>query len=309
MCTEAQLRLAQGSTSSALVAAMQLHLFGHALETNAWGEHTGEFCRRAVQGELFNAAASEPQLGSPSRGGLPQTEAVKDGGTLVINGQKTWVTGGQQLGHLLVRVTLAGEAVTLWVPNHTPGVRWDPTWGEGLSLRASSSHDVYFENVRVPASHLVQGEKGGANLWFPLLVAATYLGTAVAAKDAAVRFALERTPTALARPIATLPSIQRQLGEMEARLMAATALLLETAYTWSGQGDRQAHLTGAVASKHVAVETALWVSEAALRLVGGSSLGPELPLERLFRDVRAGLMHPPSGDAALELVGRQALGL
>ncbi|ADI13982.1 acyl-CoA dehydrogenase family protein [Truepera radiovictrix] len=309
VCTEAQLALAEGSTSTALVAAMQLHLFGHALETGAWGELAPEFCERAVRGELFNAAASEPQLGSPSRGGLPQTEAVREGDALVVTGHKTWVTGGERLEHLLVRVTLDEQARTLWLPNHLPGVRWKRTWGGGLSLRASNSDDVFFDRVRVPVSHLVAEGRAGPNLWFPTLIAATYLGTAFAAQEAAARYALERVPTALGRPIATLPTIQRQLGEMAVRLAAARTLLVATAHAWTGEGDREAFYPRVVAAKHVAIEAALWVTEAALRLAGGASLGPELPLERLFRDVRAGLMHPPSGDAALELVGRRALGL
>jgi len=307
-CTEAQLELAKGSTSTALVAAMQLHLFGHALETGSWGDLMEEFCERAAQGELFNSAASEPTLGSPSRGGLPQTEAVRDGDDLVITGQKTWVTGGEHLDHLLVRVALEGRAATVWVPDGLPGVRWERTWGGSLSLRASDSHDVHFEGVRVPASHRLPEAPGGPNLWFPTLVTATYLGTALAARDAAVRYALARVPTALGRPIATLPKIQRQLGEMETALSAAKTLLLETAHTWTG-GDPAAHFPRVVAAKHVATETALTVTETALRLVGGASMAADLPFERFFRDVRAGLMHPPSGDAALELVGRSALGL
>ncbi len=306
LATETLLALAQGSTSTALVVAMQVNLFGHGLEADAWGVHADEFCRRAVEGELFNAAASEPQLGSPSRGGLPQTYIVRHGGVLVLNGHKTWVTGGEQLDHLLLRVRLDDEIKTLWLPNHTPGVRWERTWGDGLSLRASSSHDVFFRDVVVPASHLLSDGPKATNVWFPLLVGATYLGAALAARDAALHYARERVPTALGRAIATLPTIQRQVGELEVKLMAAKSLLLETAHAWDG-GDREAFYPRVVASKQVAVETALNVTEAALRLAGGASLSPELPLERFFRDVRAGLMHPPSGDAALELIGKSAL--
>lgn len=307
LATETLLALAQGSTSTTLVVAMQVNLFGHGLETGAWGETARRFCRRAVKGELFNAAASEPQLGSPSRGGLPQTYVVRQEGTLILNGHKTWVTGGEHLNHLLLRVRLENDVKTLWLPNHTPGVRWEKTWGGGLSLRASSSHDVFFENVRVPASHLLADGPKATNVWFPLLVGATYLGTALAARDAAVRYAQERVPTALGQPIATLPTIQRQVGELEIKLMAARSLLLETAHAWNGGGDREAFYPRVVASKQVAVETALSVTEAALRLAGGASLSTDLPLERHFRDVRAGLMHPPSGDAALALIGQRTL--
>jgi alkylation response protein AidB-like acyl-CoA dehydrogenase len=68
-------------------------------------------------------------------------------------------------------------------------------------------------------------------------------------------------------------------------------------------------LPKAAAAKHLAIETALEVTDKALRLVGAAGLDKSLGLERYFRDVRAGLMHPPSGDAALELIGRSALGL
>ena len=309
LATEVLLTLAQGSTSTALVATMQVNLFGHSLETGAWGEHTETFCQRALNGELFNAAASEPQLGSPSRGGLPETYAERRGSALVLNGHKTWVTGGERLDHLLVRARVEDEAKTVWCPNHLPGVRWEQTWGGGLSLRASGSNDVFFENVELPASHLLDDGPNAVNVWFPLLIGATYLGTAFAARDAAIHYAQTRVPTALGKPIATLPTIQRQLGDLEVKLMVARSLLLETAHTWDGHGDREAFYPRVVAAKYVAVETALSVTEAALRLAGGSSLSPELPLERHFRDVRAGLMHPPSGDAALELVGRRSLGL
>ena len=312
LATEVLLTLAQGSTSSALVATMQVNLFGHSTETGAWGEHTETFCNLAVKGELFNAAASEPQLGSPSRGGLPETEAryygERRGDTLVLNGHKTWVTGGEQLDHLLVRTRVGDEAKTVWCPNYRPGVRWENTWGGGLSLRASGSNDVFFENVELPASHLLDDGPKAVNVWFPLLIGATYLGTALAARDAAVHYAQTRVPTALGKPIATLPTIQRQLGEIGVKLLAAQTLLLDTARAWDGRSDRDAFYPSVVAAKYVAVETALSVTEAALRLAGGSSLSPELPLERFFRDVRAGLMHPPSGDAALELVGRHTLG-
>ena len=229
------------------------------------------------------------------------------GDTFTVNGQKTWVTGGERLDHLLVRVRLEDEARTLWLPNGLPGVRWVRTWGDGLSLRASSSDDVFFENVAVPAVHLLGEGPKAANVWFPLLVGATYLGTALAARDAAVRYALARVPTALGRPIATLPTVQRQVGELEVELRAAKSLLLETARAWDGRVAREAFFARAVAGKYVAVESALAVTEAALRLAGGASLSPELPFERHFRDVRAGLMHPPAGDAALELVGRSCL--
>ena len=316
-CVEVLLELSKGSTSTALVAAMQFHIFGHARETQPWPKSIfAHFCEEAVRGKLFNSAASEPKLGSPSRGGLPQTNAVLEGdtltGTLTINGHKTWVTGGESLDHLLVGLRFEDASAVVWVPSATPGVSWRKTWGEGLSVRASDSHDVVFENVRVPADHLIQHgtaqkNKAGPNMWFPMLIAATYLGTALAARDTVIRYALERVPTALGRPIATLPNIQRQVGELDVVLQAAQTLLLNVAAGWTGDEERGAYFPRVAAAKHFATETAIEATDKALRIAGGAGVGRELPLERLFRDVRAGLMHPPSGDSALELIGKSAI--
>ncbi len=310
-CLAAHLELAQGSASTALVAGMQMHIFGHAREARQWPEAWFErFCRAAVEEQaLFNSVASEPTLGSPSRGGLFETCAEETADGWVINGHKTWTTGGKHLTHMLVSLTVENDPALMLILQDTPGVQWVETWGDNaLSLRASDSHDVYFVDVRVPHEHLIL--RGASdplpNTWFPMVVAATYLGTAMAARNALIRYALERVPTALGKPIATLPKIQRQIGEIDVALQAARALLLELAGEWTGN-DHQRQLPRIVAAKHVATETAINVTDMALRAAGGSSLTRALPLERYFRDVRAGLMHPPSGDTALETIGKSAV--
>ena len=306
-CVEAQLELAQGSGSTALVAAMTLHVMGHARETLLWPQPIyKKLCEEICKGALINAIASEPRLGSPSRGGLPDTFAVINSKHLIINGHKTWASGGEHLNHLLVRLRLEDEAVWVLIPSKTKGLRWEKTWGTGLSLRASDSHDLFLENIKVPLENILeQGNKSPANFWFPMLMAATYLGMAIAARDDTIKYALERVPTALGKPIATLPTIQRQIGDIDIQLQAAKALLLQTANEWKGE-QHQHFLPKAAAAKHFAIETALSVTDKALRVVGAAGLESGLSLERYFRDVRAGIMHPPAGDAALEVVGKEA---
>ena len=308
----AQMVLAQGSTATALVAGMQLHLLGYLYETGSYGEGRLAAFGRAVvaEGALFNAVASEPILGSPSRGGLFATTAVPYGPGYRINGHKNWVTGGPHLTHMLVKLSLAGQPATVLVTGDLPGIRWEETWSDSLSLRASESNDLFLENVDVPAENLLATDSAPAppNFWFPLIMAGTYLGAALAARDAVIRYALQRVPPALGRPISTLPKIQRQIGEMDVALQAAELLLLETCALWRGdQAEAGRFAPHMAAAKHLAIETALASTETALRIAGGISVGRDLPLERHFRDVRAGLMHPPSGDAALEMAGRGAI--
>ncbi|MCA9837896.1 MAG: acyl-CoA/acyl-ACP dehydrogenase [Trueperaceae bacterium] len=308
---EAQLELAKGSGSSALVVAMTHSIVGHERECLSWQKEIRDaLFEKVANGSLINSSASEPRLGSPSRGGLPDSYAQQDGDQLIINGHKNWVTGGEHLDQLLVKVRLEDAAVTVWIPANTEGVRWEKTWGESLSLRASDSHDLYLENVTVSKENILQETNSKPLIWFPMLMAATYLGIALGARDDIVQYAKERVPTALGKAIATLPKIQRQIGEMEVTLESARTYLLYVASLWQGQEDkRQALLPKIAAAKHLAVEAALEATDKALRIAGGAAIDKHLPFERYFRDVRAGIMHPPSGDTALEIVGRSSLGL
>ena len=316
-CLEAHLELSQGSTSTAIVAAMPMQIFGGARDANPWTAEIYErLCRMVTQdGALMNYVASEPQLGSPSRGGLPATKAepTADGDGWLINGHKTWTTGGRHLTHMLVRLRVGDDHGTALVLQDTPGVEWVNTWSDALSLRASDSHDVYFKDVVVPADHLIDRQSPGGpppppNGWFPMTIAAVYLGAAIAARNAVIKFALERVPTALGKPIATLPKIQRQIGEIDVGLQAAQCLLLDVASQWEGdEAHRRRVFPRVAAAKFMVTKVAGEATEIALQIAGGASITKSLPLERYFRDVRAGSMQPPSGDTALEMVGRAAI--
>ena len=318
-CVAAQVELAKGSASTALVAAMQHQVVGHQRETRTWQPAAYErIMAEAAAGGLLNHLGSEPQMGSPSRGGLPATTATPgpDGERWLVNGHKTWCTGGRHLTHLLVRVRVGEEAGVVLVRQElagVPGLQWIETWRDAMSLRASESHDAVFHDVSVPGHYLIErGEpQATPNVWFATMLSAVYLGTALAARDAVIRYALERTPTALGKPIATLPRIQRQIGEIDAGLQAARALLFEVAGEWpvaddgAGEGDRAAFMARIAAAKSVVSATADAATEKALQVAGGSAMTRALPLERYFRDVRPAAMQPPAGDTAYEMVGRR----
>jgi alkylation response protein AidB-like acyl-CoA dehydrogenase len=89
------------------------------------------------------------------------------------------------------------------------------------------------------------------------------------------------------------------------QMVTARALLHDVASTWSN--DPAARLTlgpRIAAAKYAATNAAVVATDHALRAAGGFGITRDLPLERFFRDARAGLTHPPNDDAALEMVGR-----
>jgi alkylation response protein AidB-like acyl-CoA dehydrogenase len=140
-----------------------------------------------------------------------------------------------------------------------------------------------------------------------LAVAAVYLGVAEAARDFAVQFARSRKPTALGgKAISSLPNIRDRVGRMDLLLFQARGQLIGAARAWDAAPSATMEAALA-AAKVTASNNAAAVAEEAMRLVGGSSLDRSLPLERHYRDVRAGLHHPPQDDAALALFAREAL--
>lgn len=314
-CLAAQIEISQANPSTALVAGMNMQVSGNQRETRSWIEGKyAQVCAEIVNNRgLINATATEPALGSPSRGQFYKTTAIEKDGGYCINGLKTWATGGEHLTHMLVKLSMGEESGTLLVPQTARGIRWEYTWRDVLAFRASDSHDVYFEDCWVSADALLErASKPPPNVWFPMVMTSIYLGAAIGARNVVVQYALERVPTALGRPIATLPKIQRQIGEIDVQLQAARALLFEVAGSWRGDEslvERKAFLARVAAAKVMATNTARTVTDRALQVAGGISLTAALPLERYFRDVRAGSMQPPSGDTALELIGRAALAM
>lgn len=320
----AQLTLAKGDGSTALSMNMHLMTMGIAGEVRGWpAEAFDRICTEVVRdGALLNSAAAEPELGSPASGGQPATVARSVDGGWRISGRKTFVSASPELTYLIVLATLEGTAspprvANFLVRNRSPGIIIEPTW-DVLGMRATASNDVVFDDVFVDRDALLMERalgqsdpRGGANTaWFGLTASAVYLGVAEAARDFAVEFANARTPTALGRPISDLPAVQWKAADMEIALLTGRTLVLSAADDWATYPERRTSLLpGVAAAKTVAMESAIRTVDIAMRIVGGVGMYKQFPLERYYRDVRAGLSHPPIEDRAREQIGKSALGL
>ncbi|MBB5232815.1 acyl-CoA dehydrogenase family protein [Deinococcus budaensis] len=306
----AQLALGQANAALALVLAMHTHVVGAAFQARTLpGPLLEALAQASRDGRLVNALASEPELGSPSRGGLPRTVAVPDGDGWRVTGRKTWATGARALDLALVSAAApGGEVVRLLVPMDAPGVGVEPTWTGALALRGSGSHDVTFAEVRVPAEHAAPpgAPHPASSAWFWTAVAATYLGVGFAALHALTRYARERVPTALGAPLATLPRVQENVGRIASELHAARALLEDSTRGWDAHPTPGA-LPRLAAAKAHATGAAVNATDLAVRTAGGAALMPALPLERLLRDARAGLTHPPSDEVGYASLGAALL--
>jgi alkylation response protein AidB-like acyl-CoA dehydrogenase len=316
-----QERIARALGSAGLAANMHLSYIGQSLVSGLWQRPMlDRFLRGVVdRGYMINNCQAEAEMGSPARGGLPATKAVRAEGGWRITGRKQWSTGSRFLTHFAVSATVVApdmpEHLGQFLVTHaSDGVRIEPTW-DALAMRESASHDIVFEDVFVPDEDVIHISPTGERFvpspdvapWHGLTLSATYTGVAVAARDWVAQFAATRKPTNLGKTIGEIPGVRAKLGEIEALLLVSERLIFDTARDWAEGGDKRwlAPQIGLV--KYHATNNAVRVTDLALRIAGGVGLSASHPLERCFRDVRAGLIHPPLDDVALEGAATRAL--
>jgi alkylation response protein AidB-like acyl-CoA dehydrogenase len=317
----AQERLARGDGATALTIGWHLAAIGKQREIQAWPRAIFErLCREsAQQGALLNSLASEVETGSPSRGGRPTTTACRTAEGWVLSGRKAFCSGAFVLDYGIVSAGIEGEESVAWflVPLKSPGVQGvhiEETWNM-MGMRATGSHDILFTEVALPPDALVEAiiprdrakVPGGGNGWL-LHIPAVYLGIAQAARDVAVVYAQSRRTNTLSGTIGELPHIQAILGQIEADLLAARSTLYTVARRWDERpAEREALVPLVGAAKMIATNTAIQVVDKALRVTGIAGLSQQMPLERYYRDVRAGLSNPPMEDSILVNLAKMAL--
>jgi alkylation response protein AidB-like acyl-CoA dehydrogenase len=310
--------LGEGDPSVALIAAMTLFVHTRQAKSKHWPEalYATVLRESATRPTLLNAARVEPELGSGSRGGYPDTTARKTADGWAITGRKRFVTGAEGLAYFLVWATTDEpdpRVGTFVVPGVSPGIEIHRDWRQ-LGLRASGSHDVTFTDVEIPEEHVLDatviGAGGGLdsaeNAAINLALTALYLGVGRAAQRYFHRFAHERVPANLGRPVATTERFRLAAGEIETLLSGAEELLLGVAERI--ERDEPVSVSRAFGARVLATRHIQASVEIALRLLGNPGLSQDNPLERHFRDVQSASVHAPQEDVALLHIGQMVLG-
>jgi len=259
-------------------------------------------------GALINALRVEPDLGSPSRGGLPATIARRTAEGWRIDGRKIYSTGSHGLTWLNVwaRSDDVDPRVGVWlVPRNSPGVRIVEDW-DHLGMRATSSHEVIFENVLVPLEHAVNTSPASSPqpeldatglLWMAVLLSSVYDGIAQSARDWLVDFLEQRAPSNLGASLSTLPRFQEVLGHIDTLLFANRTLLQAASHGLTPA----AH---AAQIKYLVTSNAIRAVELAIEATGNPGLSRSNPLQRHYRNVLCGRVHTPQNDVVLQGVGK-----
>jgi alkylation response protein AidB-like acyl-CoA dehydrogenase len=305
--------IAQGDAATALSLGWHLGIVMNIAEEKKWDPSLFErVCKEIVEEQrLLNSAQSEKATGSPARGGKPETTAEKQNGRWVIHGRKTYTSMAPALDYFIVSATIkeTGEVANFLIPKSADGLKIEETW-DTIGMRGTRSDDLILEHVEVEEEALVERlspqKKGHPQGWL-LHIPACYLGIAIAARNEAIAFAKTYQPNSLPHPIENVPEVRRKIAEIDIDLMTARHFMYSIADKWDHYRDKRTEMKQELAAvKYVATNTAVKVVDIAMRVVGGQSLFSSHPLQRYYRDVRAGLHNPPADDITLSLVANHA---
>ncbi|MCZ0703280.1 alkylation response protein AidB-like acyl-CoA dehydrogenase [Natronobacillus azotifigens] len=310
-----QERLAAGDGATALSVGWHLGIIKELSEDHLWNHDVFDWFAKQVASDqvLVNRIASEAATGSPTRGGIPETKAVRDGDDYLLTGRKTFATMASVLDYYIISAYIEDKETvgSFLVSSNSPGVRVEKTW-DTLGMRGTGSDDVIFDEVRVDQNLLVELSTGqtarkSAKGWL-LHIPACYLGIAIAARNDAITFAKNFQPNSLHTPIAEVAHIQQKIGEMDLKLMQARSFMYQVATKWDEEPEKREQLGAELAAvKTIATNTANEVVDLAMRIVGGRGLSKEYRFEQYYRDVRAGLHNPPMDDMVIQLLAKRAL--
>ena len=298
LAQDVELAMELGYTSLALRSMFGTNngIAGQVLVGFGTDEQKSRWLEPMASGDVVASfALTEPGAGSNPSG--LRTKAVRDGSgddaDWVITGQKRFITNAPTADLFIVFARTrpaddegAGIAVFL-VPADATGVvvgAKDAKMGQ----EGAWTSDVSFDEVRVPAGALIGGSEdiGYRAAMISLArgrvhIAALAVGTAQRALDESVAYAATATQGGAA--IGTFQLVQAMLADQQTGVLAGRALVRDTARLWVSGEDRR---IAPSAAKLFCTEMVGNVADLAVQIHGGSGYMREVPVERIYRDVR-----------------------
>ena len=256
---------------------------------------------RLAAGEVGAYSLSESGAGTDAAAMVCKAKLSDDGTHYVLNGEKMWVTNGAQ-AKIIVLFAKDVDHPDYGVKKHggTTAFIVDASFDgysvgkkeDKLGIRSSDTCTLILNDCKVPVENVLKGVGNGFPIAMNALdnsrigIAAQALGIAQGAYEAALKYAHERE--AFGKPIAHHQMIMAYLADMATQIDAARLMVYKAAWTkeqhYHAGGPR--HSKEASMAKLFAGDTAMWVSERAIQVLGGYGYTKEFPVERFFRDAK-----------------------
>jgi alkylation response protein AidB-like acyl-CoA dehydrogenase len=243
--------------------------------------------------------------------------ATPHGDRVTLDAEKSWVTSAAHADSYVAAIRAPGSSDPLvtelyLVDAREPGIEIRTPF-DGLGMRGNGSSPVTFAGVEVAVDRRLGDTDGGFGVmmsatlpWFVLGCASCCVGLSGAALEQAAAHVSATRLEHEGVTLASLPTIRARLGNAKVRHMQARALLFEVAAQLEA-GAPEAQL-GVLALKAAGAETAIEVTDVAMRVCGGAAYSKHLALERLFRDARAASVMAPTTDVLVDLIGKTLTG-
>src|SRR3989344_25258 len=294
--------IAQAITTSAVYAGMHIAKFGTP-------ELQKELVPKIIAGKAKLALGmSEPGTGSDVAG--LKTFAERQGDEYVLNGNKVWITCAHVADYLVVIARTDREASrhqgisTLLVDAKAPGVTIRPL--SMLGRRTSHANEIFFENVRGPATNLFGGEGRARKNNMSCLglerlgLAAISAGHCFKITEYARDYAKQRVQ--FGKPISDFQVIQHKLADMLILSETARQMVYRTADVLDAG---QAAVTEASIAKVVATENNFKCADIGMQIMGGAGYSMEYDMQMFFRDSRVGPIGGGTNEIQRNILAKQ----
>jgi len=256
-------------------------------------------------------ALTEPQAGSDAF--AIKTRAEKDGNYYVLNGMKQWITNGG----------IADIYVVIAVTDPSKGARGataflvekgDPGFSVGkkekkLGLRASVTTELFFNDCKIPKDRVIGREGMGFIVALKTLdyarcgAGAQALGIAQAALEEALAHATSRVQ--FGQPVYNFQAVGHTFAEMATKLEAARSLVYNVAdYIDSGAKDFSLYSSMA---KYYSTDTAMWITERAIQMMGGFGYMRDYSVQKYFRDAKCLQIYEGTNEIQKNVISRELL--
>ncbi len=236
-----------------------------------------------------------------------RTRAHKEGNEWVINGEKLWITNGGTADVLSVFARTDRGISGFVVETKLPGFSAGPA-EKKMGIRGSTTNQITFDNVRVPAENLIGEDGRGFLVAMKTLDAgrlglgAACLGTAKELLEMSAKYAKERKQFDV--PISHFEAVQFMLADMATMAYAMESIIYRTAadYDAGKSISRQAAQVKLYCSESLGK-----ITDMAVQIHGGMGYSRELPVERFYRDARINRIFEGTNEIQRLVIARDVL--
>jgi len=263
---------------------------------------------------ILSCAITEANAGSDIF--AQRASAKRDGDKYILSGEKQFISNGTVADYVLVMCRTDARAESrlaqysfLVVERGGKGFTADKLTGK-MGIRASDTATLAFDEVEVPAENLIGGQEGqGFKQVMHLfninrvVAAAQGVGVAQGCLDRALAYTKERVQ--FGKPLAAFQGVQFILAEMAARIESARQMYRLAAWQID---NNQINPQIVSIAKLLAGQTAVWVSQEAVQLLGGYGYMDEYDVERFYRDAKIVDIYEGAREIEKLTIARELLG-